>query len=542
VAEVEGPVVPPPEAPDSKPRSLYARRMVINTLSNWVGIIAQIAGNMFLIWYVNKAFDARYGGDSTALFGIYRLAVMFSFTIGMLSFGMSGSVIRLASESIAVKDWKRLSATMSVARTVLIVAGTVGVLGVVVVSFFLLGLFRVPEQHQPETRVLFQLTAVATALGMMYTLYRGLLQAHMRYELANASQIIEIVSLVALIVLCFRLGWVGLEAVGASYAVSGLVGLVIQQEMVRRVLPDLHMAFRRMTREAFHQVFSFGGWVTVNMVSRQALELFGTPLVSATAGPGLAGIFNIPQTFALTTLRIVGGLTHTLWPVAARMAIRGERDKLARLYLVGTRMALMVVAPIVAILVAQGQPFIVLWAGPDKALAYGVTLVYMGLTFLRSVGLPAEHIVLGSGRIVGISISRLVATVLGIGLALAAAVWTDYGLTAVAVALVLPEALRGVIFLPIRMTRETGVPYGRSILEGVAPAVIGVAVTAAIGSGLRAVWVPASLPGCLAQMALTGVFYAGLCWFLLMRAEERAWARSILRRGVFASSDSSEPS
>jgi len=481
------------------------------------------------MYYVFKAFKVAHPASFTEVFGVFRLSAPFYIVVSALSFGMAGSVIRLAGESLATKNLKRLTETMSVARTMLLGAGVVGVALVSVLSSFLLEPLKVPEAYWPAAIVLFRLTALAAAFQLMHMLFRGLLQAKQRYDLANGAIIAEAVVRVGLVVTCFKLGWIGLETLGVGMAGGALCGLLVLRIMTRRILPELKMSFRRMSRSAFQDIFSFGMWTTVNMASRYGLDMVGTPLVSAVAGSGAAGMFNIPQTFASYGMGIVGGLTHTLWPVATGMAARGERDKLGRLYLVGTRLALMIIAPVVAVLVTHGKPFIVYYTSPEMEPVYGVMLVYIGLTFPTVIGLSAEHIILGSGRIVGVSISRLVATVLGVGLAVAVALWTPWGLPEMAAALMFPAAVRGAVVLPMVMRRQVGIGYWHMLVSSVFPATLALVLLLAAGWAIQWLWPPTDLTTCFVQMALTAVLYGAVAWFVVLRSEEKTWMWNMVR-------------
>jgi len=524
------PMLEPADMP--KQDGSTSRRAAVNTLSNWVAMGIQVVAMMFLLSYVYKRFEAHYGTEQVQdLWGIYRLSVYFSMAVSFLSFGMSGSVVRLASESLATGDWKRLSETTSVARFLLVIAAAVGVIGVVLVSVLLLDVLNVPQEHRAAAARLFQLTALSGGFQLLYVLYRGLLQARQRYDLANAALVAEVLVRVVVVVVCFERGLQRLEVLGASVVISVFVGLAMLLIMVRRVLPQLRMSFVRLRRSAAKEVLSFGTWITVAQVSRQGLETTGAFLVSATLGTAAAGVYGIPQMLTQYLNRIASGMMHTLRPVASRYAVLGQRDEVARLYRVGTRLSTMLIALPVALLVTHGRPFIIHWIGPQMAVAYTVMLVYLGLGFLRLIGLPAEFVILATGTIRGLALSRLLAGVLGIVGALAVATWTDWGLHGLVVALFLPTALRGAIYLPLRMHGEAPVAWTTTVFGCVLPTVLAATVPAAAGLLLLWVWPPVSLWEVLAQMALASLPYAPVVWFAVLNADERG----ILKRALLPS-------
>jgi len=519
-------VTAPPNSGDRTSKKVSTpRRVAVNTASNWVAIVVRIIINVFLFSYVYR----RLGGKE--VFGVYRLGVALSMGVTYLSFGMAGSVIRLASESIAGRQWDRLSQTMSVARTFLLAAAAVGVLLIVLASLFLLGPLNVPEDLRPAAATMLQLTALGGGIHLMYILYAGLLQAKQRYDLANIGQVGEVVLRGGLVVLCFELGWVGLETLGASAVVAALCGLVALVIMTRRMLPEARLSFRNMSRVAAREVFGFGAWVTVNQASRQGLAQAGVPLVSATLGPAAAAVFSVPQMISAYLSSVVGGLTATLRPVATGFAVRGDQGRLARLYYVGARLSLMMVAPALAMLLTHGKPFLAHWLGAGMVEAYTVMLVYVGLVFGQLIGTSAEHFILAVGRIRGVALSRLVTSLLGIGMAVAVAVWTDWGILGVVVGLMLPVTLRGIIYLPVRVRADAQVTWTGLMARCVLPPVLTAGVPVAAGWLLLILWPPGSLWEVLFQMAVVALVYIPVAWFLVLKADDRELILRMFQRG-----------
>jgi len=509
----------PTDVDGGGPKGSTSRRVAVNTVSNWGAIGIRIILNMWLFSYVYEGL----GGKEA--FGVYRLGVALSMTVTYLSLGMAGSVIRLASESIAARQWDRLSETMSVARTLLLAAGSVGLLLIVLVSLFLLGPLQVPADLRPEAATMLQLTAVGGAMHLMYVLYRGLLQAKQRYDLANVGLVSEGVLKVALVILAFELGWVGLEALGASMAGAAVCGLIILVVMTRRVLSQIHLSFAIMNRSAAKEVMGYGAWVTVAQASRQGLAQAGVPLVSATLGTAAAAVFSVPQMVSSYLTRIVSGLTTTLRPVATAFAVRSDHERLARLYYVGARLSLMMVVPAVAVLVTHGKPFLTHWLGPGMAEAYPVMLVYVGLIVGQQIGMSAEHLILAVGQIRGVALSRLIASLLGVGMAVAVAVWTDWGVVGAVVGLLLPVTLRGIIYLPLRVRADAPVTWTGLMARCVVPPVLAAAVPMAAGWLLIYAWSPRSLPETLLQMGISAAVYLPVAWLGILSRDERRMVR-----------------
>jgi len=519
------PVKPGPGA-DSPPggRGGTVRRLAINAISNWFAIGGHIAVNMYLLSYVYRSL-----GEDEA-FGVYRLGVVMSSAISYLAFGMAGSVLRLAAESVAACNWERLSETMSAVRAFLGAAAVLGMLLIVLASFFLLGPLNVPQELRPAAAGMFQLMALDGGIRLMCISYRGLLQAKQRYDLASVGLVGEAALRLAFVVLCFELGWVRLEALGASTAAAALCGLAFLVIMVRRTLPELRLSFTSLKRSAVRAVLGFGAWIAVAQASCQGLGQAGVPLVSATLGTAAAGVFSIPQMISNYLLYALGALTGPMRPVATTYAVHGRRDTLASLYYVGTRLSLTMLAPAVALLVAYGKPLLTYWMGPGMAVGYPVMVAYLILVFVRSVGVVGEQLILATGRIQGVAITHLIVAVAGIGMGVAVAIWTDWGLTAMVIGMLLPTALRGIFYLPLRMRRETQVAWTRLMVQCVLPPAVSAGVLAAAGWLLAQAWLPHSLFETLVQMLICGTAYIPIAWFAVLRPQDRRLAKSVLAR------------
>jgi len=122
----------------------------------------------------------------------------------------------------------------------------------------------------------------------------------------------------------------------------------------------------------------------------------------------------------------------------------------------------------------------------------------------------------------------MVASVMGLGLALGVASWTDWGIYGLVVALFLPMAIRSLVYLPHRMRIEAPVTWGTTIFGCVIPPMLAAVVPAGAGVFLRWIWPPGSLWAVLVQMALMSIPYAPVVWFAVLNADERG----IIRRAL----------
>jgi len=500
-----------------------SHRVAISLVSNWIRAAVQVGTGFFLLAYMLDRLDEER-------YGIFRLALVTAQVIAWLSFGMSGAVLRLGSQSVAAKEWDRLSNILSVARTFLMVGAAIGMLGVFVASFTLLGWLKVPESYRAEAAVLAQLLGFVAATHLVRIVYFGALLSKLRYDLVNGLLVVEMLVHTAFVVVCFESGYVYLEVIGIGRAGAALLVMIAIALLLKWVLPEARMSFRRFDLTTVRDVFRFGAWATVSMTTRGAQDAAGMPIVSTTMGVAEVTQFSVPLSFAQYLEQIVAALTASFWPVAAKYAVQKDRAGMARLYDVGTRFSTILLMPSVVALVVYGD-VVIRCLKPGLESGYPLLLVCLGLFAARYFGLSAEHIIWGGGRVRWVALSQLIASTVGILSAGAVAYWTDWGLIGVTAALFGPTALRGLVFLPLRMRQEAGIAYRTTVMRCLVPPLLVAVPVALVGWGVRWLLPPTGLFQTLAEMALCGLCYMGAAWFFVLTRDDRRLALEALRRG-----------
>jgi len=501
---------------------------MFNIVSNWAALIIQVIGHSFLLGYVLRVF--RDYGLGKEEFGIFGLATSIGMGINLLSFGMSATVVRFSAESLAAGDWKRLSDILSAARVSLMGTAVVGVTLMALVAEFGLGLLNVGVPNRPAAARLFELVAVGMGLQVIGIVYRGALYGKQRHAQANLVAIGAEVVRVAVVVACFESEWVRLEALGLAHAGSALAMLLALMALVRYFYPGVRLSFFRWRWSVLREMYGFGGWAMVNQASRMGLDSLSMPLISAMPafGPEAVAALTIPRVLSRYIVRLMRGISAALRPVATTFGVRGQQERVARLYRVGTRFGWALVVPVTAVVVTHIRPLIACLDPRYEAVAY-VMILYVVLFVLRSVGTAAESIILGTGRIEGLALSRVAAAVLGMGGAVVIGLWTEWGLYGVVTALFLPTAVRGLVDLPLRVRRLAGVSYTVTLVRVVLPPTLAGLVPLAVGWGLRWVWWPETLPQVFLQMAAAAVAYLVTLYLFVLTPEERSMVGRLLR-------------
>ncbi len=223
-----------------------------------------------------------------------------------------------------------------------------------------------------------------------------------------------------------------------------------------------------------------------------------------------------------------GALSVPVVPTASRYAATGDRERLRQLTLRGTRYTLALFVPLCVTLMALAEPILDVWLG-DR---YGGGAT--ALTILVSYWLLYGGLVVTPGFLVGAGAARYAARiyilVAALNLVLALALTPSLELEGPALATAIPFLLAFPLLLGVGLRAGGGVRLGELARTAWLPAyALGAALAAAL-VGLRLAAEPATLVAVLGA-AVGGVLaYWGAFYVLVLRSDERALVRGIVRR------------
>ena len=531
VSELPEPSGSAKEAGPPRRRSA-SRTLAYNAASNWALMGLDSLVRLYLLGYLFP----RLGRED---YGIYQLALAVTAMTYFLRFGLMGSVVRLAGEHIAARDWQGLAEVLSVVRTLVIMLGGLAWGVAVVASLFFLDALGVPEASRGDASALLQFTGLSAAFHIVSIVYMGTLCGAQRHYLSNAVLAGASLVRVAVVVAVFGLGWGSLAVLGACLAVPD--GLVVAAMAVscRRFFPEVRLAFRRFTRAAFRRVMGFSLWFALANIVRVVQANIAVPLVSSIFGAAAVPLLAVPRQLAGQMMRLSGGLTLPVRPLATQLAIEGRRDQLGRLYRTVLRFSTVLLVLSLTVLLTYGHAMTRILTNAEIAEeSYPVLVAFLVMYGLNLLGQPGINIIMGTSSIRGMTLAEAGSFLLGIGLGVGIALFTDGGILGLVIALYGPMLIYSIGYVSYRVKREMGVSVGVTFFRCLLPPMLVGMLPVGLGLVLQRVW-PVPEEGARivqfliagGQMAFCGAVYMGAAWFLVLSAEERKMVRRLLPVG-----------
>ena len=502
------------------------KRLAKNTVYNLLGRVLPMLAGLVAVPFLLKGLGVRRLGVLTLIW----LVVGY---FGVFDMGIGRATTKFVAALPPGGGGKRLAELIWGSLLLLVILGVVGGGVAAALTPWLVGTaLNIPEELRAEARRAFFFLAASMPFVLGTSGARGALEGQHRFGTVNAIRIpgtaftfcgpllvipfSHDLSYIAAVLVCGR----GIVFLLSTYfCISSVPG-------ARRP--------RMMRGETARRLLGFGGWLTVtNIVG--ALMAFGFVdrfVISSMLDISAVAYYAVPFDAVSKMLVAPAGFVGVLFPVFSAYAVT-QAVRISRLHRQALRVILLFVGPAALVLIAFGEPIMVVWLGKDFAResARVLQLVVPGALFC-SISLLLASLVQAIGRPDLTAKRHLCELPIYIGV-----VWLftkQWGIVGTAAGWLLWQVADQVIlFVLLRRLlpdsrRELGVS-AKLMAAGGGGALVCAAVLATI---------PDMAVRGAGTLAALGLFLL-LFWRLGLEAEDRARVRSLLRMPVGSPGQSS---
>jgi O-antigen/teichoic acid export membrane protein len=476
---------------------------------------AAVGGVIFI--FLTPVIVQRLGAEAYAA---WVLAHTIAFYLAFLDLGFANAQVRYHARYTAQGKAQAVRDVIATSCVSLVAAGTVAaLLGCAVALIHPDQWLEVSASLAEDFRVALVLLAINMLVSFLGAAVENIYEGEQRFDLRNIrSIIIRIITAAAQLVVLYRGGGV-VELVAVELGASCLKVLV-DLVFTSRIVPGWWRAKAAFHKSVWRRLRSFALWTSADEVLTEGSSHLDDFLIAALFPLVLLTPYSICTSVAGVMLMAVHPVVETFFPLASGLHAQQRGEDLARLMVVGSKVATAIAAPLGIVLVFFGNPLIEWWV-PEAAehmpegLMAAVVLDYFTSMYLWT----ATVILVAINRTRLVVILTLVEIVLGVVLMIALA--PHFGLVGIAVASFIANALMGFfVQMPlaaraarVSLSEVFGTAIGRVALACV-PAI---AVAALLHEFFVAMSLPALLGSVLAVLAVYGV---GL-FFVGIRRDER---------------------
>jgi O-antigen/teichoic acid export membrane protein len=313
-----------------------------------------------IIGFVLLPFNVKELGPSA--YGLWMLTASMTTYFSVLDLGFGGSMVRFVAVYRARRDARSLNEIVST------LFGIFGVTGCLAFGVFLLLAFNIDylvkdPDSQTTARALLLILGVHVALGFPFSIFGGIVNGFQRYDVNNrvgiASSIVAALVNVAMLVAGF-----GLVALVAATTMVRILTYLFYRLNAYRVFPALSLRLSLFRWSRVRELTGFSLYVSIIDWSNKLNYSIDAVIIGMYLSTAAVTLWTVPQRLAEALQRLTNQLNGVLLPVVVDSDAGQKPERLRAIFIEGTRLSLVSVAPLGAALALLAAPLIHAWVGP----------------------------------------------------------------------------------------------------------------------------------------------------------------------------------
>jgi O-antigen/teichoic acid export membrane protein len=340
---------------------VHWRTIVRSVCSNWAAyFVTAVVGFVLAPKVVHALGDTGYG--------LWTLILSLTGYFGLLDLGIRSSVGRFVARHAALGDPREVNKTISTAFVLLSFGSLLTLVATAAAAIFFFDAFNIEPQYRDSARIALIITGINIALVLPLGVFSSVLVGLDRFDIVSGvSIVLELMRAVAMLgALKAGYGIIGLSTITLLLTIGGYVTYIV---FAIFVYPTLRLALDLANVATLKELFGFGIWRFTSVVANQLIFYSDSVVIGLFLGAGSITRFAIAGTLVNYGRTIVSLLTDTFYPAATRLDAKNDMHGLRDLFVVATRVTLLIAFPLCFVLLFLSRQFVTLWMGPDYANA-----------------------------------------------------------------------------------------------------------------------------------------------------------------------------
>jgi O-antigen/teichoic acid export membrane protein len=501
--------------------AVIGRRVLLASASNLAGKLVVIAVALALMpFLLHRLGDVQYG-----------LWILIGSTVAygaLLDLGICDAVTKHVAEYHARGDFERANGIIAAALALYTGLGLVALVLTGALAPAFPAIFAIPPSEHHTAVVLVLLLGVQLAISIPCAVFAAILKGLQRYGLLNAlNSIGQLVSAAGTVVIVLNGGSV-IEVVAANVLLSiGTQAMMVV--CIRRVAPELRLGWRRPRRDHVRRIAVFSS----SMFAIQAASYFQLKtdeiVIGAFLSAGIVAPYAMARRLSILPQMFCDQFLKILFPLSSQLHAENDAKRLRSLYLIGSRLTLMVLIPMTGTLVTLAGPVLALWAGTDYAHYAPIVVILALAVAIDTTQWPAGLILMGTARHHRLAAALLVAGLANLALSLALV--RPYGAVGVALGTLIPTAAVSLGYVLPHAMSTIGVGMYDLFKEVLLPALVPAVPMAAVLYASQWAIEEHSVAFILGTAAAATLAY-GVGYLSLARDPERQLVHSVARKAL----------
>lgn len=428
------------------------RKLALGSSFNSTYFLATAAASFLITpFLVRRLGDHRYG--------VWTLVVVFTESYNILELGLSSAVGRFMAGALGAGDQERGNLIFN---TSLIIFGSGGILALLV-SLVAAALTPVIV-HNTQDAIVFReavlILGLNVALNFPLRVYRGSLQAHLRFVTVVCIDLVYLALRTSLAVGFVLLGY---RVVGLATAtlVALVPSLFLYPYFVSRDLPFLRLSIGQWRPNLAKDLFSYGLYSFLGFLGGILRSRANPFIVSSFLGITMVTHFRLAGMASGYYGEFVTALIGVFQPLLSQQQGTGNLTAMRQTTLFATKIALCISGFFAFGAIALGKVFLARWVGQAYLDAYPCMVLLVLTQALQLSQRPSTYAIFAVARHQFFGVLLVMEGVANILLSLLLV--RHWGLTGIGWGVFLPIAVSKLVVQPIYACRVTGLDYSEYI-------------------------------------------------------------------------------
>ena len=294
-----------------------------NILTSWVAHVVTMIVSFFMLPYVLTALGKN-------AYGVWLFLNALASYSSLLYMGFGATVCRYVADHAGRKQWDALNQVVSAIFAVYCVMA-----GVVLVASC--GLAAAAPQISNwgaesigEIRLVILMNGLATAIGMVASVYGGVLIGTQRIDLKQSVETGSVIARFAMVYL-FLIWHPSLLTMSAIFLAVMVIENAIHIYFAYRQLPTLSVRLSHVRKSVLKECFGFTSYSALATIAEQLIYMTDTVVISLCLGMKEVVPYAIALRICQMAQAPLGKIGEAMLPQAGEMHATGRHGELARL-------------------------------------------------------------------------------------------------------------------------------------------------------------------------------------------------------------------
>lgn len=330
-------------------------------------------------------------------FGIYALVLGFIGMFSLFDLSISSSFVVFISRYYVKKDFVNLNKYLNTGLFFYIFFSLIIVVTGFIFSKPLLSLLNIPPELFVTSVNVYNIGLIVFFISSAFTIFSSVLISLQKMYITSAIGVLTgLINLIAtILVLNYGYGLTGIMWVQlAAAAVNNILSIIY----AKKSLPEISIGFGHLEKNPVKEMSKFGAQMQISKLASFASEKYDEFLLAYFSVLNNVTYFNIANRISRIGRVIPFQVIYQAAPVSSELNAKGEKEKLAELFLDTTKYLILISAPVFVFTFIFSDLIITTWVGEGFELSSRVLrILVIGQLINMTFSAPGNSIIPNMG-------------------------------------------------------------------------------------------------------------------------------------------------